>query len=86
MGSKPISRNQHLSVFCVPRRRLLSGYYDCRQTPVFMRVRRTAPSSTFNFPERFVNGKPPVFLHICRQFVDFYRSSPFFFLFRPFGS
>jgi hypothetical protein len=83
MGSKPISRNQHLSVFCVPRQRFLSGYYDCRQTPVFMRVRRTAPSSTFNFPASFVNVKLPVFRHISRQFVDFYRPSPFFFLFHP---
>jgi hypothetical protein len=41
------------------------------ETPVFMRVRRTAPCFTFNLPERFVNGNSSVFSDIYRVFVDF---------------
>lgn len=35
------------------------------QSPVFMRVRRTAPMFTFNLPERFVNVKSPISTDIC---------------------
>jgi len=74
MGSKPISRSHHVSV---PPGDFLPATAIADKTPVFMRVRRTAPSSTFNFPASFVNDKPPEFFEILRVFVDFSRSLRF---------
>jgi hypothetical protein len=54
------------------RRGLAPDAASSAETPVFMRVRRTAPKSTFNLPKSFVNGNLPVFSGNLLVFVDFH--------------
>jgi len=54
-----------------------------RQSPVFMRVRRTAPMSTFHLLERFVNGKYAISTDIYRFSSDLFCFEPFFIGFCP---
>src|SRR6202034_1171657 len=48
------------------------------QSPVFMRVRRTAPMFTFNLLERFVNDKSPISTDICGVLPKLFPYRPIF--------
>jgi hypothetical protein len=51
---------------------------DPTQTPVFMRVRRTAPMFTFNLPEPVVNAQLAISTDICGLSSQLFLFQPIF--------
>jgi hypothetical protein len=78
MGLAPISRDLPLAASRYVFQRTQPEALRGRQSPVFMRVRRTAPMFTFNLPERFVNDKSPISTDICWFFPKLFRLKPIF--------
>ena len=57
-----------------------------RLSPVFTRVRRTAPMFTFNLPETFVNDKSAISTDICGVLPEMFLFRPGFSGFLPYLS